>query len=130
MVPVPPPDPASGADGAPRHNPEGAALLQCLLHGDRDPVTVYNAVQEIRVMSGEVVVARLTSLIDARFAEVNRRMDAKFAETNGKLAETNGKLAETNGRLAAVETQLKIIWALLIPIALTLVAAAIGVVLR
>ena len=116
MVPVPPPDPASGADGAPRHNPEGAALLQCLLHGDRDPVTVYNAVQEIRVMSGEVVVARLTSLIDARFAEVNRKMDTRFAETNG--------------RLTAVEAQLKIIWALLIPIVLTLVAAAIGVVLR
>ncbi len=123
MVPVPPPDPASGADGAPRHNPEGAALLQCLLHGDRDPVTVYNAVQEIRVMSGEVVVARLTSLIDARFAEVNER----FAEVNRKM---DTRFAETNGRLAAVETQLKIIWALLIPIVLTLVAAAIGVVLR
>ena len=110
--PQPLPEPVPGVHAPPAGDTGAGALLQCLLCGKRDPVTVYNAIQEIRTVSGEVVVARLTALIEA------------------KSAETNQKFAEVNGRLAAVEVQLKVIWALLIPMLLTVVAAAVSIALR
>ncbi len=143
MAAAPPPDSSSGNEAPPVREPEVDALFRCLLHGDRNPVTVYNAIQEIKGMSGEVVVAqlsalietrsaettsRLTELIEARSAETNRKLEEtnrKLEETNGKLAETNQSLAETNGRLDAVESQLRAVWGLLVP---TLVAV-IGVLL-
>ncbi len=136
MAATPPPDSGSGTETPPVRDPEFPALLQCLLHGDRNPVTVYNAIQEIKAMSGEVVVAKLSALIETRTAETTVRLadatsrlteliEARAAETNGKLAETNQSLAETNGRLDAVESQLRAVWGLLVP---TLVAV-IGVLL-
>ena len=121
--PQPPPDPAPGAHPPPVGDADAGALLPCLLYGKRDPVTVYNAMQEIRTVSGEVVITRLTALIEAKSAETNAAMTAKFAEVNHRFA-------EVNGRLAAVEVQLKVIWALLIPMLLTVVAAAVSIALR
>ncbi len=105
MAPPSPRATPPGSDSAPSGAPANAALLQCLLDGKRDPVTVYNAIHQIRTMSGEVVVAKLTTLIETRFAE-------------------------TNGRLAAVEAQLRVIWTLLIPLVLALVGASIGIAIR
>ncbi len=112
MAPPSPRTTPPGSDSAPSGAPANAALLQCLLDGKRDPVTVYNAVQEIRTMSGEVVVAKLTTLIETRFAE------------------TNGRIAALDGRLHSVEVQLMVIWTLLIPLVLALVGAAIGIAIR
>ena len=123
MAPPSPRTTPPGSDSAPSGAPANAALLQCLLDGKRDPVTVYNAVQEIRTMSGEVVVAKLTTLIETRFAEVN----GSLAETNARM---EARFAALDGRLHSVEVQLRVIWTLLIPLVLALVGAAIGIAIR
>ncbi len=74
-------------------------------------------------MSGEVVVAKLTTLIETRFAEVN----GSLAETNARM---EARFSALDGRLHSVEVHLRVIWTLLIPLVLALVGAAIGIAIR
>ena len=61
-------------------------------------------------MSSEVVVERLTVLIETKFVGVDR------------------KFAEVNGRLHSVERQLRVIWAILLPAHLALIAGLLAAV--
>ncbi len=157
MAATPPPDSGSGNEAPPVREPEVDALFRCLLHGDRNPVTVYNAIQEIKGMSGEVVVAKLSALIETRTAETTVRLtglietraaettsrlteliEARSAEATSRLADATTRLtqliearsAENRGRLRAVEGQLRAIWGLLISQVIALVGVALTVMLR
>jgi len=56
----------------PPTDPDGLAVLHVLSGPDRDPEDVYNAVQGLRNMAGQNIIAA----IEANKVEVNAKLDA------------------------------------------------------
>ncbi len=97
-------------------DPDGQPLMEALLQADIPADKAYNAVQGVRNMSGQNVIAEIRahrSGVETSYAQTNSRFAEAIAETNARFhrriadskAATDKAVAAANDRIAAAKIE-------------------------
>ena len=118
----------------PQTDPDGQALMKVLTDLGVPSEDAYNAVQCVRNMAGENVIARLEAKIDAMGAALRTEMEVLNAKMTAGFAAVEAKFTAIDARIAALSTQIdtlesqleQIQWMLGLLVAVVGTLAAVG----
>ena len=110
-------------------------LFRALRNAPVDAETAYEAIEEIRDMAGQNVIAELSARSDRRYAELRAHSDSNYAElrahSDSNYAELRARIdsnyAELSARIdtlaARIDTLQKLLWPLVIAVSVALLGA-------
>jgi len=90
--------------------PDTSAIHRVLIDSGADPKLIHPAIEEIRHLSGQNVIAA----IGAQITELRSEMQAQINELRSEMkAQTNGLQTQINGLRSEINTLSKVIWPLI-----------------
>ena len=116
------------------------AIYRALRTPEPDPDLAHAAVEEIRELSGQNVIAVVGSQIaelksqmadfraemKAGFAEVNARIDAQAARIDAKSARIDAQSARIDTQSARIDVMQRVVWRVIWPLIVLLAAPVLG----
>ena len=110
--------------------PATDALYQVLSSPEPDPKMIHAAIEEIRDLSGQNVIAVLGAKIDAQGArsdaqitEIRAEMKAGFAEVNARI---DAQTSRIDAQTSRIEDLRRVIWRVIWPLIILLAAPIFG----
>ena len=95
------------------------ALYQALSSPEPDPQVVHAAIEEVRDLSGQNVIAT----IGAQIAELRAEMKAGFAEVNARIDAQGARIDAQTSRIDVLQ---RVIWRVIWPLIILLAAPIFG----
>ena len=95
------------------------AIYRALRSPEPDPDLVHAAVEEIRDLSGQNVIAT----IGAQIAELRAEMKAGFAEVNARIDAQGARIDAQTSRIDVLQ---RVIWRVILPLIILLAAPIFG----
>ena len=91
---------------APPAEPVTDALFQALSSPEPDPQVVHAAIEEVRQIASQNVIAAIGAKIDTQSA----RIDVKFSQIEAQITEVKAEIKAQNSRIDVLQ---RVIWALI-----------------